>query len=195
MTWRKWLVRGLVFSVLGSILFAGLLYQAWTNPAATRRQLLDKLGLRFAGAAVSIESAHLRLFGGIAVSELRMARRDDFDRTDFLYVPSAVIYHDKEHLLEGKVGIRKVELDRPRLRVIREHDGRWNLAGLLRPPPEGERMPTVVIKRGTILLEDRTAPPGTPLLEINDVSLRAINDPLPVVTVEGSGQTDVAGPV
>src|SRR5271166_3994139 len=115
MTWRKWLVRGLVFSLTAGAVAAGLLYEAWTNPVATRRQVLAKLGEKFVGATISLESARLRLLGGIAVSDLRMARRDDLDKGDFLYVPSAVIYHDKEQLLEGRLAIRKIELLRPRL--------------------------------------------------------------------------------
>ena len=78
-----------------------------------------------AGANVTVESARLRLLGGTAVSELRMARRDDADMTNFLHVPSAVIYHDKEHLLGGRLAIRKMELERPRLRVVRDADGRY----------------------------------------------------------------------
>ncbi|HEY7427536.1 MAG TPA: hypothetical protein VH682_25105, partial [Gemmataceae bacterium] len=75
MAWRKWLVRSLVFSVLGVAVLAAFLYEAWTNPAAVRRQVLAKLGQQFVGATVSLESARLRLLGGIAVRDLHMTRR------------------------------------------------------------------------------------------------------------------------
>src|SRR5258708_6835160 len=103
MTWRKWLVPGLVFSLLGLSAPPAALYQAWTNPAAVRAQVLDQIRRRFApnAVSVSVESAQLRLLGGVAVSELRVARTDGLDRKDFLYVPSAVIYHDKERLAKG----------------------------------------------------------------------------------------------
>jgi hypothetical protein len=91
MTVRKWLVRGLVFSLLGGFVLAAVLYQVWTNPTAMRRLVHDKLAVQFPGAVVNVESARLRLFGGIAIHEVRMARRDDLDKTDFLYVPSGVI--------------------------------------------------------------------------------------------------------
>jgi hypothetical protein len=195
MTWRKWLVRGLVFSVLGGILLAGLLYEAWTNPTAMRQQVLDKLAERIPGATVALESARLRLLGGIGVGDLRLARRDALDKGDFLYVPSAVIYHDKEHLLDGALAIRKFELHRPRLRIVRERDGGFNLSGLLGPTDLHERVPTLVIQQGTIVLEDRRAAPGVALLEITDVQLTIVNDPLSTLTIEGNGQTDVAGPV
>jgi hypothetical protein len=195
MTWRKWLVRILVFSVLGLAVLVALLYEGWTNPAAIRRQVLAKLNKLFIGATVSVDSARLRLLGGLAVRDLRMARRDELDRGDFLYVPSAVLYHDKEHLLDGTIGFRKIEMDRPRVRIIRERDGRINLAGLLAPPDLNERVPTLIVRRGTIILEDRREASPTVLLEIKDVNLTVVNDPLTTLVIEGSGQTDALGAV
>jgi hypothetical protein len=195
MTWRKWLVRGLVFTLSGGALVAGLLWEAWTNPAATRRMVLAKLADKFPGATVSVESARLRLLGGIAVSDLRMARRDDLDKGDFLYVPSAVIYHDKEQVLDGKLRLRKIELFGPRLRVVRERDGRLNLQGLTAPVSPDEKMPTVVLQNATVQVEDRGAAPGAPLVEIKDLNLTLRNDPLAILTVDGAGHTDVAGPL
>ena len=152
MTWRKWLVRSLVFSVMGVAALGVFLYVAWTNPTAVRRQVLAKLSQQFVGATVSVESARLRLLGGILVRDVRMARRDDLDRGDFLYAPATAIYHDKEHLLDGTLAVRKIELDRPRFRIVRERDGRINLSGVLSPPNLNERVPTLIIRRGTILI-------------------------------------------
>jgi hypothetical protein len=194
MAWRKWVVRGLVFGVATAIAAGAVAYQHWTDPAEVRRQLLSQLNARFPGANVSVESARLRLLGGIAVSELRMTRRDDPDSVNFLHVPSAVIYHDKEQLLAGKLAIRQMELERPRLRLLRDIDGRWNLAGLLAPPGARERIPTLIVKQGTLLIEDRRAP-GVPALEVKDVSLTVINDPDDTLTFEGSGVSEATGPV
>ncbi len=195
MAWRKWFVRSLVFFVLGLAVLAALLYEAWTNPAAIRRQVHDKLHKLFIGATIGIDSARLRLLGGIGIRDLRMARRDDLDHGDFLYVPSAVIYHDKEHLLGGTLGVRKIELDRPCLRIIRERDGRLNLAGLLAPPDLKESVPALLVKRGTVVIEERRDTGTVMLLEIKDVNLTIINDPLSTLVVEGSGQTDALGAV
>lgn len=195
MTWRKWLVRSLVFSVLGLATLAALLYEAWTNPSAVRHQVLAKLHQEFIGASVSLDSARLRLLGGIAVRELRMARRDELDRGDFLYVPSAVIYHDKEHLLDGTLALRKIELDQPCVRIVRERNGRINLTGLLRPPDLNIRVPTILIRRGTIVIEDQRDSGPNVLLEIKDVNLTVVNDPLSTLVIEGGGQTDALGAV
>src|SRR5262249_30396310 len=155
MPWRKWLVRGLVFSLVALSVAAVLLYQHFTNPAAARRQGLDQLSRDFIGARVSVESARFRLPGGLDVRAPRLSRRDDLDKADFLYVPSAVIYLDKEQLLDGKQAVRKVELHRPRLRVVRGRDGRWNLAGVLAPVDLSRRVPTIVVQQGTIVFEDQ----------------------------------------
>ncbi|HTU92017.1 MAG TPA: AsmA-like C-terminal region-containing protein [Gemmataceae bacterium] len=195
MAWRKWLVRSLVFSVLGLAVLAALVYEAWTNPAAVRRLVHDKIHKLFIGATVSIDSARLRLLGDIGLRDVRLARRDELDRGDFLYVPSAVIYHDKEHLLDGTLGVLKVELDRPRLRIVRERDGRINLAGLLAAPDLKERVPALNVRRGIIVVEDRRDTGSVVLLEIKDVNLTVVNDPLSTLVISGSGQTDALGPV
>jgi hypothetical protein len=194
MAWRKWVVRGLVFTVASAIAAGGIVYQHWTDPAEVRRQVLAQFASRFPGANITVESARLRLLGGIAVSDLRMTRRDDADMINFLHVPFAIIYHDKEQLLGGKMAIRKLELERARLRILRDSDGHWNLAGLLASPDARERIPTILVKQGTILIEDRRAHGATPL-EIKDVSLKIINDPDATVTFEGSGLSDALGPV
>jgi hypothetical protein len=195
MIWRKWFVRGLVFTVAGSAAVVGIAYQAWTNPAATRRLVLQKLCDKFIGASITLESASLRLLGGIALSDLRMTRRDDLDRGDFLYVPSGIIYHDKEHLLEGRLTIRKIELNRPRLRIIRDREGRLNFRGLLGPVRLDERVPTVVLQQATVVIEDQGLSPGAPLVELRDVQATVSNDPLGTLVLEGTGRGDVLGPV
>jgi hypothetical protein len=195
MTWRKCLVRGLVFSVLGGIVAAAIVYQAWTNPAATRRQVLGQLDKTFLGAHVTLESARLRILGGISFTDLRMTRRDALDRADFLYVPDGIIYHDKERLANGDLAIRKIELHRLRLRIVRDHDGNWNVADLLGPVDLKTRVPMLVFQQATVLFEDQTTTSSAPLLELKDVNLTVVNDPLPSLVFDGSGVSDVAGPV
>lgn len=194
MNWHKWLIRGLVGLLVAAIAVVALLYALWTNPVAVRQLVQEKLGVRFIDVAVQVSSARLRLLGGILVHELRLARSNALDRRDFLYVPEGVLYHDKECLFEGKVGIRRIEFKRPQIRVVRERDGRFNLSGVLGPVDLTERIPTVVLRHGTLVFEDR-ASPSSPLLEIRDLQLTMINDPLPTLQFEGSGQIDVLGPV
>ncbi len=195
MSWRKWLVRGLVYSVLTGLGSLFLVFYLYTNPAATRKTVLDILAEKFSRATVSLQSARLNLLDGISLSDLRMARRDDIDQIDFLYVPSAVIYHDKEQLLAGKLALRKIVLNRPQLRILLDRNGRCNLTGLLPPCDLSERMPTLIMQQGTILIEDRRLVVGKPILEVRNVNMTILNDPLPTLHIEGTGQTDVLGPL
>src|SRR5438067_758434 len=125
----------------------------------------------------------MRILGGILVNELRLCRRDDADKIEFAHVPSAILYHDKEKILDGQMALRKVELFRPRLRVVRERDGSWNLQGILGPSQPQRPLPTVVVHQGTIVVEDRQEGSSIPALEISDINMTFLNDPVATVVV------------
>src|SRR5437773_68972 len=99
---------------------------AVTRSKPTRRdtlpgdQVLARIQVDFVNVQASLDSAQLKLFGGIEVRELRLSRKDDLDKSDFLYVPFAIIYHDKEQVLEEGLRVRKVEVHQPQIRVVRE---------------------------------------------------------------------------
>jgi hypothetical protein len=194
MAWRKWLVRSLVFSITAGLAVAGFFYQRWTDPEKVRAQVLEHLNRRFVGARFSAESARFHLFGGITVTDVRMTRRDDPNQTEFAYVPTLTIYLDKEQLLHGRQNVRKLELERPRLRLIRGADGAWNLDGLLGAVDPTETVPTVVIHHGTVVLEDHQTAAQAPPIEIKDVGLTILNDPILVLSFAGSGSSDL-GPI
>ena len=136
MAWRKWIVRGIVYGIISAAATAALVYQRWTNPGAVREQVIAEISKMFPGAHVSVDSARLRILGGIQLNGLRLTREDDPEKHEFLHVPSAIFYHDKEKILEGELTLRKIELIRPRLRIRRERDGSWNLQNLLRKPKD-----------------------------------------------------------
>jgi AsmA-like protein len=193
MFWRKWFVRSVVFGIVGSCAAGAYLYEHWTNPAAVREQVLRRLGEIFPGASVSLDSAHLRLLGGIQVQELRLVRKGDRDNVDIAYIPSAVLYHDKERLLDGELVLRKIELFRPRLRAYRGADGTWSVQNILAKPKLEQSQATVVIHQGTLVLEDRATAGNVSSLEITDLNLILINDPLPTLQFEGVAQSPTVG--
>ncbi len=192
MTWRKWLVRGLVLLIAGGLTAGGLLYLRFTDSENVRALVIQKLTTQFRHTSVSLDTAYLRLLGGISLDELRLTRADDPEKNDWLYVPSAVIYHDKEQLLNGVLRIRKLELYRPRFHVIRNTNGSWNLDDVLTPVNLNEAIPTIVIKQGTIVVEDRDKGHAA-IVEIKDVNLTLLNDPLPTINFAGSAASDLAG--
>ena len=128
MTWKKWVIRGLICSFLLLLIAGGGLFALWTNPAAMRQLIQEQLGTRFVDVNVQISGARLRLFGGILVKGMRIARSQGIEKQDFLYVPTTILYHDKEQVLEGKLAIRKIDLDRPQIRIIRERNGTFNVS-------------------------------------------------------------------
>jgi hypothetical protein len=162
--------------VAGAVAAAAFAYQHWTSPAIVRMQVIAALEEHFPGIRVSLESAQLRLLGGIFFRELRLSRRDDPSRTDFIYVPSGTISHDKEQILSGKLAIRRIEWYKPILHLIRGQEGDWNVAGLAPPTPE-VAIPTLRLKDATLLVEDRRTISEATSLEIRDVNLVLINDP------------------
>lgn len=194
MSWRKWLVRLVVFTATSLLGVGYVLYQRATNDVAVRELVLERLQHEFTGVAATLETAQLRLLGGIAITDLRLRRADDRDQVDFLHVPSAVMYHDKENALRRK-RLRKIELYRPRLRVVRGADGHINLAGLLSPPDLTQPMPILVIKQGTILFEDRSAAAQAAPLELRNVNLTIVNDPVLRQTFEGTASSALVGSV
>src|SRR5262249_53292121 len=54
-------------------------------------------------------------------------------------------------------------------------------------------LPTIVVHQGTILLEDRFANPDLPPVELGDLNLTVVNDPTSIITIEGSGSSNVLG--
>ncbi|MBI3824335.1 MAG: hypothetical protein HY289_16845 [Planctomycetes bacterium] len=195
MAWRKWMVRGIVYGIFGVAAAAALAYQRWTNPGAVREQVIAEIGRTFPGAVVSVDSARLRILGGIQLNGLRLTRANDPEKLEFLHVPSAIFYHDKEKILDGELTLRKIELVKPRLRIRRERDGSWNLQNLLRDS-KGEaqtHLPAIVIHQGTLIFEDRTDQAMASVFEVNDVNLTLINDPLPRVVIRGAANSDLVG--
>jgi hypothetical protein len=56
-------------------------------------------------------------------------------------------------------------------------------------------VPSIVVRQGTVVIEDRGAAPGSPLVELKDVTLTVGNDPISILSLEGTGRCDVLGPV
>ncbi|GEM_PF-945807 len=195
MAWHKWFVRGFVFSILGSACLGVLAYQHWTNPAAVGTLVRAKTSAMFPGGVVTLDSASLRLFGGIQVHEFHLVRRDD-PGDDIAHIPSAILYHNKEKMLDGELSFRKIELHRPRLRVVRARDGKWNVQGLSGADKAGQPVPTIVVHEATIQLEDHSREGVAPFkLELTGANLTLINDPPDVVTIDGAAQADLLGKV
>jgi hypothetical protein len=192
MSCRKWVVRGLVLVVLVGCLGAGVLYQQWTNPETVRQQVIDMLKQQFPGATITLDGAHLQLLGGVVLSELRLLREGSGTPHDLLHIPQATVYPDKEKLLlSGEFAIRRINLLRPNIRILRDKDGKWNFQGLTGESHPGAALPTIVIQDGTLTVEDHFAGPAT--WEVHGLELTLLNDPADCISFSGTGSSEVFG--
>jgi hypothetical protein len=190
MACRSWLIRGLILAALSGIV-AGIWYaHSYVSPESVRAALIATLGEQLAGAEVHVGSARMRVFGGISVRDLRLTRRGDTE--PFFIAPTAVIYHDKEEINRGRLTIRKIELNEPHLRLECESDGTWNVAGLATADDSGRLVPTFVVTKATVTLIDRR-PNGLPPLTLTDAKMNLLNDPLPLIRVDGHATVAMAG--
>jgi hypothetical protein len=130
--------------------FATLKYCA--DPVTVRRLVLEQLRKQFPGAEVTVDSARLWPGWGIQLTNLTLARKDDPSLTPVLQVPVGRIEHDADALTQGRLRIRRLKFDRPRLNAIRDVAGRWNVDGLIAPPKPGVPLPIIVVERGSVVV-------------------------------------------
>lgn len=192
MALRSWLIRGTIIAVLAALAVGAWIASDWISPEAIRTKVIAHLMDRFQGVDIQVESARLRIFGGIAVSQLRITRHGDSQ--PFLVVPAAVLMHDKEQLNRGRLVIRKIELDQAELNIQRNSQGEWNLAGVLRPTDPSRPIPTLVARSARVNVFD-ASPDGLPSLSLNATQFTILNDPLPMLNVEGQCVANLLGPV
>jgi len=185
MSLRSWAIRGLILAGLATLVGMGWVARSWVSPERIRAQVIASLSEQFEGVDVHVGDARLRLFGGIAVTDLRLTRTGE--EVPFLAVPSGVLSHDKEQLNRGRLVIKKVELENPVVYVIRGADGKWNLAEVMKPTQKAATsdspVPTFIIKNGTIHITDH-GPDPIPEITLTNAQLTLLNDPLTVLAVQ-----------
>jgi hypothetical protein len=191
---RSWVIRGLILTGVAALAALAWYANSWISPERVREQVILTLSEQFEGVDVHVGSARMRILGGIAVTDLRLARRGDPPDQPFLVIPNAILYHDKEQLNRGRLVIRKVEMDGPTLRIERAADGKWNVTEVIRSGTADKPVPTFVIKNGTVTVIDR-APGALPPVTLSDVQCTLLNDPLPALTVQATALARGYGPV
>ncbi len=177
---RSWLIRTTVLALLGG---AGALAWAvgeYVGPERVRLLFIAALQERMPDATIEVESAHLRLFGGVTATNVVVTRKGE--AAPILSAPYLKVAHDKERLHLGKLVIRKVELDGPTLRVARTADG-WSWQGLLADRESGAPLPAVIVRNATVEFTDRRAEPLPPLT-LTGFKFQLLNDPLTDVRIE-----------
>jgi hypothetical protein len=181
---RCWILRGIILMILAVLGYGGWFAAHWVSPEKVRTAVEAHLAAKFdSSVKVHLGEAHLRIFGGIALRDLTLTREGDSE--PFLIVPEAVISHDKEQLSRGALVIRKIELERPRIHLVRQADGRWNYSGVMPPSSADQLVPTLVVNGGIVRLTDER-PDGIPAVALLGAKLQLLNDPLHTLKIEGS---------
>ena len=191
--------KGLVRLVRVACVLAALGYGGWYaydelfKPGEIKRRVIEELSARFEGVDVEVGSAHLRPFlGGVNVSDLKLIRRDDPTHTPFLHVPSAVIWYDKADFAH-RLRPAKIELEDARLHVVRNAKGQWNVQDICKPGPEGEQSPVFVLRKAHVEIVDEKQG-STAVLDLQELDVTVINDPVNVFTYEARGKASPIGP-
>ena len=192
---RKGLVRlARLACVLAALGYGGwYAYDEVFKPGEIKRRVIEELSARFDGVDVEVGHARLRPFlGGVNVSDLKLIRRDDPSRTPFLHVPHAVIWYDKADFAR-RLRPAKIELEDARLRVVRDTAGKWNLAGIALPTPDGEQAPVFVLRKAHVeVIDGKTG--SSAVLDLQEMDVTVVNDPATVYTFEARGKSAPIGP-
>ncbi len=183
---RPWIIRAGILAALAALTTAGFWAYNWVSPEKVRAAVIENLREQLDDSVeIEVDSAHIRLFGGVSVEGLRLTRKGD--SAPFLDVPSTVITHDKERLNRGELVVRSIEFDSPTVRLIRDADGKWNVMGLAKPGRGDKPIPAIAVKNGTVLIEDRS-PAALPATAIRSIKLNVLGDTLPWVKFDGSAR-------
>ena len=179
---RSWLIRGVLLALLAAVGGVGWVMHERVSPDQVRAAVLAELRNKFPDAQVHVGAAGYRLFGGVTVHDLRVSRAGDGQPV--FAAPVAVITPDKERLGRGQLALKKVELDRPTLRLDRRPDGTWGLPGMAGGPADDSPLPTVLATNATLLLSDQR-PGGLPPLAVQASRVTLVNDPANTLKFDG----------
>jgi|GEM_PF-1087830 len=180
---RCWVIRGVILAVLVALGYAGWFAATWISPEKVRAALVEKLQSRVdESIEVHVGEAHLKIFGGIAVSDLRLTRRETDE--PILSIPHAVIYHDKERLQHGELGVRKLEFLQPTIHLRRLADKSWNLQNVFKPDSQSGATPTIIITDATIFYTDESNPAMPPIALIG-TRIQVLSESSTMLKIEG----------
>lgn len=141
------------------------------------RDRIAQMASAAAGRPVRFEKASAAFSRGLAIriDGLRVAEDPQFGKGDFLALESGFVELALWPLLQSRIEVRGVRLERPVIQLISTKRG-WNFASLghtkpaAKPPAEGESGPPMAlsiaamsISDGTIVYADRTAKDGLAL--------------------------------
>ncbi len=127
-----WIIAGAIAAAVVVVL--GL--PAWLANGTVRPQVETKLSAAL-GRPVRIQHLSLSMLQGqVKITGLTIPDAPGFGREPLAVVPAAVVHLNWWALLTGSIEASSVRLQQPRLRLVRQGNGRWNVATLRRTAPQ-----------------------------------------------------------
>ena len=179
----------IVLAVLGLALVVLLAVVVATTDVDRFRPLVSERLSQALGRPVTLERLSWKWQDGVAVQTRGVAVHEGSAQTEpLIRIESAYAVVKLGPLLQRRIEVSSVGLDRPQLRLIRDAQGQWNLTGLAvaGAPASAARPPAaqggVAFKVGSVRLQDgivriidqSTRPPATVELRAVNVTLRHI---------------------
>ena len=167
--WFKW---GLVASAIGAALMVPYFYQRMDQEI--RRRVQELLARQYPGLEIKIHSAVLMKGEGIALRGMSIADpAAEGPGAELLGFDECFLAcsTDVGDLYRGQLGLKRVVLRRPTLRMTRRPDGSWSAARLLPLPKlDDNGLPEIRFENGTIEIFDPTKAAAC-TLTLRDVNL------------------------
>jgi hypothetical protein len=143
----KW---GLLLAAVIALVAAPYLYHRLDEEIRSRIE--GRLALQFPHLRVKIRSAQVVSGEGIVVRGLSMTQPDipgtlgELAQIDEVFVACNT---DLTDIATGNIGLRKIVVRRPTVRIWRRADGSWNVADIIPHLPRGTNPPPMTIDDGT----------------------------------------------
>jgi len=115
-----------------------------------RAEILKQLSAALPNTTVTIERANFDLRGRVRIFDLTLKRPDESQ--PFLTIAETIVTVDQQQFTQQqRVVVQSVRISQPQLRVVRDPDGRWNLAGIeFQKPASSGELPDLEILHGRV---------------------------------------------
>lgn len=175
-------------SLIGTGTVLGVWFRHQYPPERLRQMAAEAAGTRL-GRQIEVAGARVNLLKGLELNGVRLSEQPDFSAGTFFSADTVRVLPRLVPLLSGHLVVRRVELDRPQIRLHRVSSDTFNFSSL-GPSPTGSPAQTgrvspsaffisdAIIHRGDVIIQDDVAKVGLRLTNLESrVSGLSLTDP------------------
>ena len=144
----------------------GIGYVYWQLDDEIGRHVEKLFADHYSQLIVDVDSARYEQGQGVFINNLSLAEPREGGRPQpVLSIDELFLACDAgiDELMSGKPHVEQIVVRRPRLRAVRQADGRWNVAALVPLPKFSDETPEMFIEDATLILEDASRHAVAPL--------------------------------